>query len=65
MFYANGFIVGNSKISLIDAWSVSNIINLSKPIPSPPVGGKPYSKAFTKSVSIIFASSSPASLALN
>ena len=30
MFYANGFIVGNSNTSLIDAASVNNIINLSR-----------------------------------
>ena len=32
---------------------VNNIINLSIPIPSPPVGGMPYSRALTKSSSII------------
>ena len=63
LFYNNGFIVGNNSTSLIEAESVSNIINLSIPIPNPPVGGRPISKAVTKSSSIIFASSSPASLA--
>jgi len=47
-----GRIVGKSITSRIDAESVKNITNRSIPIPSPPVGGSPYSKAWTKSSSI-------------
>jgi hypothetical protein len=36
---------GNSITSRIDALSVSTIVNLSMPIPSPAVGGNPYSRA--------------------
>ena len=46
-------------MSLIDALSVNSIINLSTPIPNPPVGGIPYSSACTKSSSMSFASSFP------
>lgn len=48
--------------TLILAESVRNMVNLSIPIPHPPVGGKPYSRAVQKFSSIICASSSPASL---
>ncbi len=48
-----GFIVGNNKTSLIESLSVSSITNLSSPIPKPPVGGKPYSRAVTKSSSTL------------
>ena len=41
MCWSIGFIVGNNITSLIDAESVKNIINLSIPIPNPPVGGIP------------------------
>ena len=54
-----GFIVGNNKTSLIVEAFVKNITSLSIPIPIPPVGGIPYSRAVRKSSSIIFASSSP------
>ena len=37
--------VGNKITSLIDAELVCNITNLSIPIPNPPAGGIPYSKA--------------------
>ena len=50
--------------SLIEGWLVNNIVNLSIPIPKPAVGGIPYSKAFIKSSSICWASSSPSALAL-
>ena len=59
-----GFIVGNNITSLIDGELVNNIITLSIPIPRPPVGGKPTSKAFMKSSSISQASSSPNSFFL-
>ena len=39
--------------------SVSSITSRSMPMPMPPVGGIPYSKAIQKSSSIIMASSSP------
>ena len=55
------FIVGKIITSRIEALSVNSITSLSIPIPSPPVGGMPYSRDVTKSSSIIFASSSPAS----
>lgn len=38
---------GNSKTSRMDALSVSSMISLSTPMPSPPVGGKPNSSAVT------------------
>mgnify|MGYP001776306869 CR=1 FL=1 len=47
--FSIGFIVGNNITSLIDGELVNNIITLSIPIPRPPVGGKPTSKAFMKS----------------
>jgi hypothetical protein len=42
--------------------SVKNIVSLSIPIPHPPVGGRPYSKAVKKLSSISVASSSLANL---
>lgn len=51
-YLSTGFIVGNSSTSLMLALSVSSITNLSRPIPRPPVGGKPYSRAVKKSSSI-------------
>ena len=42
---------GNKITSRIDAESVSNMTSRSIPIPSPAVGGMPYSKARTKSAS--------------
>ncbi|BED92550.1 MAG: hypothetical protein RsTaC01_0307 [Candidatus Paraimprobicoccus trichonymphae] len=51
-----GFIVGKIITSLIEALLVKNITSLSIPIPSPPVGGIPYSIAVIKSSSIKFAS---------
>ena len=50
------------EISIDDEF-VRSIINLSNPIPIPPVGGNPISSAFTKSSSIPPASSSPFSFA--
>ena len=41
------FIVGKSITSLIVSEFVSNITSLSIPIPIPPVGGIPYSRAST------------------
>ena len=49
--YFLGFIVGKSITSLMVALSVKSITSLSTPIPSPPVGGKPYSRAVIKSSS--------------
>ncbi len=50
-FYFMGRIVGNNKTSLIDAESVSTITIRSIPMPTPPVGGIPYSSAVQKSSS--------------
>ena len=52
-FSSLGRIVGKRMTSRIDAESVKNITKRSIPIPSPPVGGSPYSRACTKSSSII------------
>ena len=61
-YLSSGFIVGKRIISLMLGASEISIITLSIPIPSPPVGGRPTSRAFTKSISIGCASSSmPAS----
>ena len=49
--YFFGFIVGKRITSRIVELSVNNITNLSSPIPSPPVGGRPYSSALMKSSS--------------
>ena len=48
--------------SLIEGLLVINIIKRSTPIPKPPVGGIPISRACKKSSSIECASKSPASL---
>ena len=42
-----GFIVGNSSTSRMEALSVSSMTRRSTPKPRPPVGGRPYSSAFT------------------
>ena len=60
----SGFNNGKGITSLIDALLVINIISLSMPMPNPPVGGMPISKAFKKSSSIQWASRSPLSLYL-
>ena len=39
--------VGNKRTSRIDGASVNNMTKRSMPIPSPPVGGMPYSNAST------------------
>jgi hypothetical protein len=44
---SSGLIVGNNKTSRIDSASVNSITRRSIPIPNPPVGGIPYSKAST------------------
>jgi hypothetical protein len=44
-FTAYGRRRGNRITSRIVGLSVSTIVNLSMPIPSPAVGGKPYSRA--------------------
>ena len=41
----SGRISGNRMTSRIDGWSVSSITRRSMPIPSPAVGGRPYSSA--------------------
>ena len=43
---------GDEQVLEIEAELVSNITNLSIPIPNPPVGGIPYSNDSTKSSSI-------------
>src|SRR6266487_2869434 len=52
---------GNRITSRIDGESVKSMASRSMPIPSPAVGGMPYSRARTKSSSIQCASSSPRS----
>jgi hypothetical protein len=49
--------------SLILLVSVRSMVILSTPHPQPPVGGRPYSRAVTKLISIWQASRSPASFA--
>ena len=46
-----GFMVGNNNTSLIEKLSVRNITRRSTPMPMPPVGGMPYSRAVMKSSS--------------
>jgi hypothetical protein len=58
-------ICGKSRTSRIEGEFVSNMTSLSIPIPSPPVGGIPYSSASMKSSSIIWASSFPSSRSFN
>ena len=43
--------VGNNNTSLIEKLSVRNITRRSTPMPMPPVGGMPYSRAVMKSSS--------------
>ena len=57
------FIVGKSSTSRIAGEFVNNITRRSIPYPIPPVGGIPISRAFKKSSSVVFASSSPAARA--
>ena len=45
LFQSTGFIVGNSRTSRIEAASVRNMTRRSMPMPTPPVGGRPYSMA--------------------
>ena len=45
------FMSGNAMTSRMDAASVSSMTRRSIPIPTPPVGGMPYSRAVTKSSS--------------
>src|SRR5690606_7115030 len=59
-----GRMCGNRITSRIDGELVSSITRRSMPMPSPAVGGMPYSRARTKSASKCMASSSPASLSL-
>ena len=59
-YLSSVFIVGKSSTSRIAALSVRSITSLSIPYPIPPVGGIPTSRAFKKSSSVWFASSSPA-----
>ena len=41
----SGRMSGNRMTSRIEGWSVSSMISRSMPIPSPAVGGMPYSSA--------------------
>src|SRR3990167_11286868 len=50
---------GNNTASRIESVSVRTAVRRSIPIPHPAVGGIPYSKVFTKSSSIEWASASP------
>src|SRR3989338_6222484 len=52
---ASGSMCGNRMTSLILALSVSIITSRSMPMPSPAVGGRPYSSARTKSLSLYIA----------
>src|SRR5690606_8952087 len=56
-----GRMCGNRITSRMDGELVSSITRRSMPMPSPAVGGMPYSRARTKSASKCMASSSPAS----
>jgi hypothetical protein len=47
-----GFIAGKSMTSLMLFVSVRSMVILSTPHPQPPVGGRPYSRAVTKLISI-------------
>ena len=60
-FGSRVFIVGKRMTSRMVLEFVSSITQRSMPIPMPPVGGMPYSKAVRKSSSSISASSSPRS----
>ena len=60
-----GLICGKKRTSWIVGELVMNIVRRSIPIPSPDVGGIPYSRARTKSISINIASSSPLSFSLS
>ncbi len=42
---SSGRSAGKSRTSRIDAWSVRSMTSRSTPMPSPPVGGSPYSSA--------------------
>ena len=57
-----GLICGKKSTSWMVGELVMNIVRRSIPIPSPDVGGIPYSSARTKSISMNIASSSPLSL---
>ena len=63
-FYSSGFIVGNRRTSLIEGAPVRSMTSLSTPMPRPPVGAMPYSRAQRKSSSTPQASSSPIALSL-
>ena len=56
---SRGFIVGKSMTSRMESQPVRSMTQRSMPMPRPPVGGMPYSRAFMKSLSIMPASSSP------
>ena len=60
-----GRICGKKSTSWMVGELVMNIVRRSIPIPSPDVGGIPYSSARTKSMSMNIASSSPLSLSLS
>lgn len=51
-----------NEFTLMLLLSVNIIVKRSIPMPQPPVGGRPYSRAVQKFSSINWASSSPASL---
>ena len=60
-----GLICGKKSTSWMVGELVMNIVRRSIPIPSPDVGGIPYSSARTKSISMNIASSSPLSFSLS
>lgn len=43
----SGFMCGNSRTSRMEAWLVSSMTTRSIPMPMPPAGGIPYSRART------------------
>ena len=56
---SSGFMAGKKSTSLMLLESVRNMASLSMPMPHPPVGGSPYSRAVQKFSSMNIASSSP------
>jgi hypothetical protein len=56
---ASGFICGKKRTSWMELWLVISMARRSMPMPMPEVGGMPYSRARTKSISMNMASSSP------
>mmetsp|Transcript_11380 Transcript_11380/g.28781 ORF Transcript_11380/g.28781 Transcript_11380/m.28781 type:complete len:357 (-) Transcript_11380:1071-2141(-) len=60
--FSSGFIAGKRSTSLMLFLLLRNMVTRSMPMPQPPVGGRPYSRASQKDSSCSCASSSPLSL---